>query len=62
MMLLVKIISYLGLGLTVVPAMLLLSGNSDIQYQLLAVVGMVLWFVTAPFWINRTDEDQADAV
>jgi hypothetical protein len=60
MILLGKIISYIGLGLTVVPSFLLLSdGFEDIQYQMLATVGMVLWFVTAPFWINRTKEEEA---
>lgn len=59
MILLAKIISYIGLGLTVVPSILLLSdGFDDLQYQMLAIVGMVLWFATAPFWINRTSEEE----
>lgn len=57
MILLAKIISYLGLGLTVIPSMLLLSEN-DLQYQLLAIIGMVLWFLSAPFWINKTKEEK----
>ena len=55
MIILAKIVSYLGLLLTVVPSALLLADNqlSD-RYKLLATIGMVLWFVTAPFWINKS--------
>ena len=56
MSVILKILSYLGLGLTIVPSVLLLVGSSlldDYSYKLLATVGMVLWFTTAPFWINK---------
>ena len=55
MTILAKIVSYLGLLLTVVPSALLLADNqlSD-RYKLLATIGMVLWFVTAPFWVNKS--------
>ena len=49
-----KILSYLGLGLTLVPSVLLLTGYASPQHALLATIGMVLWFATAPFWINKS--------
>ena len=54
MSVILKILSYLGLGLTIVPSVLLLAGFAFPQYALLATIGMVLWFATAPFWINKT--------
>ena len=48
-----KILSYLGLGLTLVPSVLLLTGFASPRHALLATVGMLLWFATAPFWINK---------
>jgi len=50
---LAKVVSYLGLGLTLVPAAIVLVINDDHSYKLMATVGMVLWFVSAPFWINK---------
>ncbi len=58
MTLIAKIISYLGLGLTLIPSILLLSKGEGIRYQILAVIGMVLWFVSAPFWVNKTKEEE----
>ncbi len=48
-----KILSYLGLGLTIGPSALLLAGFASPSHSLLAMIGMVLWFATAPFWINK---------
>lgn len=57
MILVAKILSYAGLLLTVVPsAMVLSERTSDIPYQLLATIGMIMWFVTAPFWINKANQ------
>ena len=49
-----KILSYLGLGLTLVPSVLLLTGFAFPKHALLATIGMALWFATAPFWINKS--------
>lgn len=60
MIILAKLVSYVGLLLTLVPSVLLLIGSSlldDYSYKLLATVGMVLWFVTAPFWVNRAGSE-----
>ena len=49
-----KLLSYVGLGLTIVPAVLQLAGFPNVPYVLLTTLGMVLWFLTAPFWINKS--------
>lgn len=51
---LLKIGSLLGLLLTIVPPIIFFMGNSDLsQMKWTMGIGMVLWFVTAPFWINK---------
>jgi hypothetical protein len=56
--LLLKIISYLALAGTIVPSLLVFFGDLDNQMnKSIMAVSMVIWFVTAPFWINeKTDE------
>lgn len=47
-------ISFLGLGLTILPAFLVFSGVIPWQsHANLMAAGMVLWFVTAPFWLGK---------
>jgi heme/copper-type cytochrome/quinol oxidase subunit 4 len=51
---LLKIGSFLGLGLTVIPAFLVFSGVLTWDtHAVLMAVGAVLWFATAPFWLYR---------
>jgi len=54
---LLKLISYLGLILTVIPSILYFMGNisQETSHDLMAL-GMILWFVSAPFWINSKVE------
>jgi len=48
------IISYTGLLLTALPAFFVFAGNlSSETYQKLMIIGAVLWFSTAPFWIDK---------
>jgi hypothetical protein len=50
---LLKSISFLGLGLTVVPAFLVFAGSIEWRtHAMLMMVGALLWFVTAPFWMH----------
>lgn len=52
--LILKIISYLGLAVSVAPAFLVFGGIlSKPAYLNLMVIGMVMWFGTATFWIRR---------
>lgn len=54
-----KLVSYAGLALSVVPAVLLYRGAVEVStYRWLMIAGMVLWFGTAIFWI-RPDHAQS---
>lgn len=51
---LLKVASAVGLVLTVVPSFLVLSGYMNWEtHSLLMIVGMILWFGTAPFWMKK---------
>jgi len=53
---LLKAGSFVGLGLTVVPALFVFSGTLTWRaHATLMAVGAVVWFATAPFWILRED-------
>lgn len=53
---LLRLVSYVGLGLTVVPAVLVAAGSmSWNQHATLMVVGMVIWFASAPMWMLREE-------
>lgn len=51
---LLKIGSFIGLGLTVIPSFFVFSGALawDTHAALMAA-GALLWFVTAPFWLYK---------
>jgi hypothetical protein len=54
MMTFLKIVSFTGLVLTIVPSMLVFGGMIDVAlHKQLMAVGMVLWFSCAYFWINK---------
>lgn len=49
-----KGISYVGLLLTVVPSILVFAGAMELDiHKTLMWIGMVLWFVPAPFWLKK---------
>lgn len=53
-----KIISLIGLLLTMIPPVLIFMGSIDLEgTKSLMTLGMVAWFGSAPFWINRRTED-----
>lgn len=53
-----KILSFLGLALTLLPSFFVLNGIlTDADYKLLMLVGTVGWFITAPFWIFKEKTD-----
>ena len=55
------IISYLGLALTIVPAILVLQGIITLQKNfLMMTIGMILWFGTAPFWMKSKSLDEPE--
>lgn len=48
-----KIISYIGLALTLLPSFLVFSGMLALAtYKTLMLVGTGCWLISAPFWIN----------
>jgi hypothetical protein len=50
-----KILSYSGLALTIIPSLLVFKGIIPIELHYnLMIAGMVLWFVSAPFWMKGT--------
>jgi len=57
MKLLVKLISYIGLILTLIPSLLVSSGNISLDScKMLMVIGTIVWFVSAPSWMNKAEE------
>lgn len=54
---LLKLISIIGLGLTVVPAFLVFTGAIAWKtHAALMLVGTVLWFASAPLWMEKTKD------
>lgn len=52
----IKICSYIGLGLTLVPSLLVFTGNITLELsKTLMLIGTVIWFISAPSWMNRTN-------
>lgn len=48
------ILSIIGLGLTIIPSFMVFTGALAFELnKILMAIGAVLWFLTAPFWINR---------
>lgn len=56
MNILLKIVSYLGLGLTVIPSVLVFLQHLSMEdHKLYMIFGMVLWFATSPFWMKEQE-------
>lgn len=54
-----KTLSYGGLVLTILPSLLVLSGRMELEtHYLWTLAGTILWFSTAPFWIDRKKKVQ----
>lgn len=51
---LLKLLSAVCLGLTVVPSLLVFAGTLTLdQHKTLMIAGMVGWFVVTPFWMKK---------
>ncbi|MDE3067148.1 MAG: hypothetical protein KGJ60_06300 [Verrucomicrobiota bacterium] len=51
---LLKSISFTGLGLMLVSAVLVFNNSIGRNiYQALALAGTAMWFATVPFWMKR---------
>jgi hypothetical protein len=54
-----KLLSVIGLILSLLPAFLTFYGVISFgQYTLLLLIGSMLWFATAPSWINKKAAEQ----
>jgi len=54
---LLKLLSLVGLILSIVPPVMLFLGKMEMDSMKLWMgVGMVVWMVTAPFWINKSSQ------
>lgn len=57
MKLVIKIISYIGLGLTLIPSIMVFTGDATLESnKILMLIGTVLWFISAPSWMNKAEE------
>ena len=53
-----KIISYAGLVLTLIPSFLVLTNGIEFNiHKYLMLLGTVLWFGTRPFWISKSKQE-----
>lgn len=53
-----KIISYLALAGTIIPSLMVFFGDMDLQLNKnIMVISMIIWFVTAPLWINNKADE-----
>jgi hypothetical protein len=49
-----QIVSLIGLLLTMIPPVLIFMGKLDLEEtKWLMALGMLAWFASAPFWINK---------
>ena len=54
---LLKLLSLVGLILSIVPPVMLFLGKMEMDSMKLWMgVGMAVWMVTAPFWINKSSQ------
>ncbi len=54
-------ISFLGLGLTIIPSILVLMGILDMNMNKnLMFLGTVLWFGSVIFWMNKEEDNPLD--
>ena len=54
MLTILKSISIIGLLATVVPSILVFTGTIELEtHKWIMIIGMVAWFITAPFSIKR---------
>lgn len=51
-----RLVSWLALAATIVPAMLFLNDRMTLdRTQLWMLVATIAWFATAPLWMDRRD-------
>lgn len=57
MKILLKLISLVGLAMSIFPPILFFLGKMELgSMKLWMGIGMVVWMISAPFWINKPSE------
>ena len=60
---LLKIISFLGLALTILPSLFVFGGVIEMKtHYILMAVGMFMWFGSAPFWMHPTALEEVEEI
>jgi hypothetical protein len=55
-----KLVSWLGLALTLLPSLFVFSGALPLdRFKDVVLAGSLLWLLTAPFWINRDRSEES---
>ncbi len=56
---LLKLASAIGLVLSILPPVLFFVGTMEMSSMKVWMgIGMVVWMVTAPFWINKKEDSR----
>ncbi|WP_339879436.1 hypothetical protein [uncultured Algoriphagus sp.] len=56
---LLKIISFIALAVTLFPSFLVFKGIISPELsKTLMLIGTIVWFVSASFWMNSSDEKE----
>jgi len=52
------VISFIGLALTIIPSILVFLGTMSLsENKNLMMIGTLIWFFTAPFWMKSKTEE-----
>ncbi len=52
----IKLISYFGLALTIIPSILVFAGFTTLETsKIFMIIGTIIWFISAPSWMNKTE-------
>ena len=61
MKLILKIISYSGLALTILPSIFVFKGVIELKtHFILMGIGLVVWFATAPLWMKSVSLEEEE--
>lgn len=56
MKVLLIIMSIIGLGLTIIPSILVFMQDISLEsHKQFMLIGMIMWFATAPLWIKEQE-------
>tara|TARA_R110002020_G_scaffold475921_1_gene714559 strand:+ start:7679 stop:7867 length:189 start_codon:yes stop_codon:yes gene_type:complete len=57
-----KIIPFAALALTLIPSFLVLKGSITPELsKTLMLIGTIIWFGTASFWMNKSEEEEVES-